>query len=360
LRKRCSNAQHPIGTSFLDAYKNSAEFTAMLQLYPILFQPNLHPTIWGGNRLKSLKGIAADDEPIGESWEVSAVPSSVSIIANGSFAGRSLSDVVNEYPQEILGEHVSKQYGNQFPLLVKFIDAEKDLSIQVHPDDAMAQREHGKTGKSEMWYIIAAKPGAYLYTGFKEEITPNEYKRRVEDGSIIDVLARHEVKAGDVFYLPAGRVHAICGGILLAEIQQSSDITYRIFDYNRCDTNGKPRELHTELAAKALNFNVEQEYRTQYNARKNEACQIANTPHFTVNMIELDSPIHRNLQELDSFIIYMCVKGGCNICVRKTGEKIQLSTGSACLVPAAISDCDIAPNTSSACCILETFICKEM
>lgn len=190
----------------------------MSHLYPILFHPNLHSVIWGGRKLKPWKGMPANDEPVGESWEVSAVPSSVSIVANGAFTGRTLSDVINEYPQEMLGGRVSKLYANTFPLLVKFIDAEKDLSIQVHPDDAMAQREHGKMGKTEMWYVIDAKPGAYLYAGFKEEMTPHEYKCRVEDGSITEVLARHEVKAGDVFYLPAGRVHAICSGILLAEI----------------------------------------------------------------------------------------------------------------------------------------------
>lgn len=329
----------------------------MSHLYPMLFQPNLHPVIWGGRKLKPWKGMTADDEPIGESWEVSAVPSCESIVANGTFAGRSLCDVVSEFPQEILGGHVTKLYADQFPLLVKFIDAEKDLSIQVHPDDAMAQREHGKMGKTEMWYVIDAQPGAYLYAGFKEEITPDEYKRRVEDGSIIDVLARHEVKAGDVFYLPAGRVHAICGGILLAEIQQSCNITYRIFDYNRLDRDGKPRKLHTELAAKALNFNVEQEYRTKYLARKNEFCQLADTPHFTVNMTELDSPTHRDLQELDSFIIYMCVQGCCSIRVRQTGKEVRLPAGSTCLIPASAANCDIIPDeTSGICRLLETFI----
>ena len=202
----------------------------MHPLYPLLFQPNLYPVIWGGRKLKPWKGMVADDEPIGESWEVSAVPSCASIVTNGAFAGRPLDEVVKELPKEILGERVAALYGDRFPLLVKFIDAERDLSIQVHPNDEMAMREHGKMGKTEMWYVIDAKPGAYLYAGFKEEMTPQEYKRRVADGSITEVLARHEVKPGDVFYLPAGRVHAICGGILLAEIQQSSDVTYRIFD----------------------------------------------------------------------------------------------------------------------------------
>lgn len=329
----------------------------MSHLYPMLFQPNLRPVIWGGRKLKPWKGMTADDEAIGESWEISVVPSSVSTVANGIHAGRSLCDVVSKFPQEILGGHVAKRYANQFPLLVKFIDAERDLSIQVHPDDAMAQRVHGEMGKTEMWYVIDARPGACLYAGFKEEMTPNEYKQRVADGSIIEVLARHEVKPGDVFYLPAGRVHAICGGILLAEIQQSGDITYRIFDYNRLDRDGKPRELHTELAAQALNFKVEKEYRTTYTAHKNGICQLADSPYFTVNMMELNQTTQRDLQNLDSFIIYMCVEGSCSVRVRTTGEKVNLPAGSTCLIPASIADCDIIPDeTSGTCRVLETFI----
>ena len=215
----------------------------MASLYPFLFEPNLHTVVWGGKRLRPYKGMAATDEPVGESWEVSAVPSSTSIISNGEHQGKDLNSIIGQHPVEILGEKVAKKYGGQLPLLVKFIDAESDLSIQVHPNDEMAKREHGKLGKSEIWYIIDAKPGSFLYAGFQHEITPEEYKRRVADGTIVEVLARHTVKAGDVFYLPAGRVHAICGGILLAEVQQSSDVTYRIFDYNRPGMDGKPREL---------------------------------------------------------------------------------------------------------------------
>lgn len=329
----------------------------MSHLYPMLFQPNLHAVVWGGHGLKPWKGMVADDEPIGESWEVSAVPSSVSIVANGTYAGRSLKEVVDGYPQEVLGMRVAEQYANQFPLLVKFIDAEKDLSIQVHPDDAMAQREHGKMGKTEMWYVIDAKPGAYLYAGFKEKITPYEYKRRVEDGSITEVLARHEVSAGDVFYLPAGRVHAICGGILLAEIQQSSDVTYRIFDYNRPGMDGKPRELHTELAAQALDYTVEKEYRTIYAPRENGASLVVDTPFFTVRVMEVDRPIHRDLLKYDSFIVSMCMQGSCRIRVRQTGDEVHLSAGNTCLIPASIADYDIIPDEASGMCrVLDAFI----
>ena len=233
-------------------------------LYPLLFEPNLHTVVWGGGQLRPYKGLEPSDEPIGESWEVSAVPTSTSIISNGRWQGRDLVSVIHEQPEAILGKKVNEKYHGQLPLLVKFIDAKKDLSIQVHPNDEMAMREHGKMGKSEMWYVIKADEGAHLYAGFSQEITAEEYQQRIADGTITEVLADHRVKAGDVFYLPAGRVHAICGGILLAEVQQSSDVTYRIFDYNRPGLDGKPRELHTALAAQALDFRVERNYRTDY------------------------------------------------------------------------------------------------
>ncbi len=317
-----------------------------MRFYPLLFQPNLHTVVWGGKQLCPYKGLASSDEPIGESWEVSAVPSSTSIISNGPFAGRDLISVVNESPEApeaILGHAVNEKYHGQLPLLVKFIDAKRDLSIQVHPNDEMAQREHGKMGKSEMWYIIKAEPGAHLYAGFKHQITPYEYQKRIEDGTITDVLADHPVKAGDVFYLPAGRVHAICGGILLAEVQQSSDITYRIFDYNRPGMDGKPRELHTELAAEALDFHVEANYRTEYVEPDNRAIQIIDSPYFDVRVMELTVPFHRNLMKYDSFNISMCLEGDCRIVIRSTGDEVLLKEGHSTLIPAAIADYDVIP-----------------
>lgn len=328
-----------------------------MNLEPFLFHPNLHTVIWGGNRLKPWKNLGHDTEPIGESWEVSVVPSSTSIIANGTFKGEALSDIIEKYPTQILGTRVAQQYGNKLPLLVKFIDADKDLSIQVHPDDEMAQREHGKMGKTEMWYVIDAVPGAHLYAGFKQQISPYEYEKRIADGSITEVLARHEVSAGDVFYIPAGRVHAICGGILLAEIQQSSDVTYRIFDYNRAGTDGKPRELHTSLAAQALDYTVEREYRTLYPTRENSANLVVDTPFFTVRVNEISQPIHRNLIKYDSFIISMCIKGACKIHIRETGHEIILNEGHSCLIPASIADYDLIPvNQNETCRILDAFI----
>lgn len=313
----------------------------MKYLYPLLFEPNLHPVVWGGQKLRALKALTPSDEPIGESWEVSAVPSSTSVISNGPLAGRLLTDVIAEAPAEILGESVAKKYDGKLPLLVKFIDAKRDLSIQVHPNDEMAQRMHGKMGKSEMWYVIDAEPGSYLYAGFKEQITPYEYRKRVADGSICEVLARHEVCKGDVFYLPAGRVHAICGGILLAEVQQSSDVTYRIFDYNRPGMDGQPRELHTELAAEALDYHVEQEYRTTYADDANRANPVIDSPFFSVRVTEFEGSFHRNLVKYDSFIITMCLKGDCEIRVRQTGDVVKLRAGHSCLIPNAVADYDV-------------------
>jgi mannose-6-phosphate isomerase len=315
----------------------------MMTFEPLFFKPNLHPVVWGGNRLRPYKGMAPSADPIGESWEVSTVPSSTSIVSGGTWDGRNLSEVIAMQPEAILGHAVYRKYGPQLPLLVKFIDARSDLSIQVHPDDEMAWREHRKMGKSEMWYVINANPGSFLYAGFRQEITPEEYRRRIADGTITDVLARHEVRAGDVFYIPAGRVHAICGGILLAEVQQSSDVTYRIYDYNRPDMDGQPRELHTSLAAKALDYHVEQQYLTEYTAAKDRAVKIVDTPNFGVRVMQLTAPFHRNLLKYDSFIITMCIAGDCTLRLRANGSEYLLREGHSALIPAATADYDVLP-----------------
>lgn len=312
-------------------------------LYPYLFEPNLRKVVWGGERLRPFKGMAASDDPIGESWEVSAVDGMVGIVSNGEWAGRDVVSVIDEAPEAILGKAVSRKYSGTLPLLAKFIDAKQDLSIQVHPDDEMAQRVHGKMGKNEMWYIIDAKPGSFLYAGFNRKITRKEYKERIAEGTITEVLARHEVKSGDVFYLPAGRVHAIGGGILLAEIQQSSDVTYRIYDYNRLGMDGKPRELHTELAAEAIDYSVEDEYRTDYIDETDRANLIVNSPNFSVRVMEVTRPFHRNLIKYDSFIISMCIKGSCKIKILETGYEVVLREGHSCLIPASIADYMLVP-----------------
>jgi len=307
-------------------------------LYPMLFNPNRKTLVWGT-----------------EDWTVSAVAGSESVVENGLWANRPLPEVISQYPQEILGKQVALQYHNQLPLLTKIIDARLDLSIQVHPNDEMAQRVHQKMGKSEMWYVLDAQPGSHLYAGFREKVSPEEYKQRVADGTITEVLARHEVRQGDIFYLPAGRVHAICGGIRLAEVQQSSDVTYRIYDYNRPGLDGRPRELHTELAAQAIDYEVYPEYRTEHQETMDNRDKCLDTPYFSIRIIEASQPFHRNVVKYDSFFILMNLRGDCTIRIRSTEDKILLPEGASCLIPAAIADYDIVPEHEPTK-VLEAFI----
>lgn len=314
-----------------------------MKLYPLLFEPNLHEVVWGGKKLTKWKQLPAHEQPVGESWEVSCVPQSVSVITNGEAKGMDLASYIAQQPAEVLGKGVAKAYDNQLPLLVKFIDAKRNLSIQVHPNDEMAARLFHKKGKSEMWYVISAEPGAYLYAGFKTAINAQEYRRLIAEGDITTVLAKHRVHPGDVFYIPAGRVHAIGEGIVLAEIQQSSDLTFRIYDYGRLGMDGKPRELHTDLAAEALDYNVYDNYRTTYSHEALKAKEVLATRYFNVRVVDTETPFHRNLLKYDSFIISLCIEGDCKIKIRATGDEITLREGYSCLIPAAIADYDIIP-----------------
>ena len=324
-----------------------------MEFYPFLFEPNLRMMVWGGTRLRPYKGLNPTDELIGESWEVSTYPTLPSVIRNGAYVGKQLASLIHEYPDEILGKSVNKQYKGGLPLLVKFIDARNDLSIQVHPNDEMAMREHGLKGKSEMWYVIKADEGSHLYLGFKKQITPEEYHQRIKDGSITEVLADHEVKPGDVFSIPAGRVHALCGGIMVAEVQQSSDLTYRIYDYNRPGLDGKPRELHTELAAKALDYQVQSNYRTEYKEGKDKAIDIVKSKYFNVRVLNLTKPMHCEMKKYGSFVIAMCMQGECRI--NANTKEIILKEGNSTLIPAVIADYVIEP-LSNTVKILDTFI----
>lgn len=314
-----------------------------MKLYPLLFEPNLHEVVWGGKKLTKWKQLPAYEQPVGESWEVSCVPQSVSVIANGEAKGMDLATYIAQQPAAVLGKGVAKAYDNQLPLLVKFIDAKRNLSIQVHPNDEMAARLFHKKGKSEMWYVISAEPGAYLYAGFKTLINAQEYRRLIAEGDITTVLAKHRVHPGDVFYIPAGRVHAIGEGIVLAEIQQSSDLTFRIYDYGRLGMDGKPRELHTDLAAEALDYNVYDNYRTTYSHEALKAKEVLATRYFNVRVVDTETSFHRNLLKYDSFIISLCIEGDCKIKIRATGDEITLREGYSCLIPAAIADYDIIP-----------------
>lgn len=324
------------------------------KLYPMLFEPNLHCKIWGGEVLAAWKDLP-HQQHIGESWEVSAVTSAPSTISNGTWAGYVLTEVIAKMPDAILGKSVAKNYQQQLPILVKFIDASDDLSIQVHPDNIMAQREHNKMGKNEMWYILNADPGACIYAGFKHQLTEAECIARIADGSIIHSLAKHEVRTGDVFYIPAGRVHAIGKGIRLLEVQQSSDVTYRIYDYDRLDFNGQPRELHTNLAVQALDFQVYKEYRSEYQENTNTANLCLDTEFFTVRVVDIEEPIRRNMVKYDSFIIQSCVEGECKIRIRSTQDEVTLRQGYSCLIPAAIADYDMIPATPHAK-VIESYI----
>lgn len=331
-------------------------------LYPLLFDTNLHTLVWGTER-----------------WEASTIESSPSVIANGPLKGRELPAVVEEYKELLLGEAVCKEYKGKMPLFVKFIKANQDLSIQVHPNDALAAERLGKFGKTEMWYIIDAEPGARLYSGFNRKITKEEYKQRVADGTICSCLASHEVHPGDVFYIPAGRVHAIGGGITLAEVQQTSDVTYRIFDYNRPGLDGKPRQLHTEEALDAIDFNVSPDYLTYYGSTISHAARVIDTPFFDVRIIDLHKKFsrqqprfHRNLIKYDSFVISLCITGSCKLTIRPQAYQqagfsgknytdnasILLREGQACLIPACLADYDLIPghpNTR----ILETHLDRK-
>ena len=333
------------------------------QLYPLLFEDNFFLMVWGGHRLKPLKGLEADDEPVGESWEVSAVPGKESVVKNGALAGRTLTDLVQAYGEQLLGKKVVQLYGLTFPLLIKLIDAARDLSIQVHPDDRLAQARHDSLGKTEMWFVMDAEPGSYLYSGFKSSISKYEYKKRIEDGSICDVLQRHDVKRGDVFFIPAGRIHAIGGGILIAEIQESSDITYRIFDYNRLGLDGRPRQLHTELAEDAIDYKVYDSYLTNYEERINKPVSVTECPYFTVKIHNITRSFHRKLYKYDSFVVYLCLEGTCRVesnvadAGSSSERSVTLTKGCSCLIPAAVADINLVPcNDRRTAKILEVYI----
>ena len=319
--------------------------TTYSNLYPIKFRPILKSIIWGGSDITKFKNINPQQEGIGESWEISGVPGDISIIENGHFAGTSLQTLLSEKREQLVGSDVYHKFGNKFPLLIKFIDAQDNLSIQVHPDDKLAGERHNSFGKTEMWYVVKAAPEAFLYTGFEKQITPEEYEKSIEDNSFTDSLKKHMVKEGDVFFLPAGRVHAIGAGCFIAEIQQTSNITYRIYDYNRKDAQGNSRELHTELAKDAIDFKIYDTYKTEYKKELNKPVELVTCPYFTTNLLELSESINRDYKEKDSFVIYMCIEGGANIEDNK-GNKLTVVQGETILIPAETKSVTVVPNNN--------------
>lgn len=297
------------------------------------FHPIFKEIIWGGTDILPYKGYPEDTRKIGESWELSHVAQNFSVIANGELAGKTIDELISQYQVRLLGAKVRQQFGDTFPLLIKFIDAHDNLSVQVHPDDPLARARHQSAGKTEMWYVVKATPDAILYSGFSQQIDADEYVRRIEEGSIMDVLQKYNVKTGDVFFLPAGRVHAIGAGCLIAEIQQTSNITYRIFDYNRKDANGKTRELHTGLAMDAIDFDVYADYKTHYFPAENETTELVRCPYFTTNLLQLTQPTQRDFSSLDSYIIYICIEGKAVLNDNK-GNTLRMRQGQTILIPA--------------------------
>ena len=322
-------------------------------MYPLKFKPYLCTKIWGGEKIAPFKGIYTTRNRIGESWEISAVEGHVSVVENGPLAGKSLTDLMNEYGAALVGRKVFDKYGMEFPLLIKFIDAKDDLSVQVHPTDEQAARiRPDLKGKTEMWYVIGADKGAKLLSGLTQEITPEEYEEKVNDKTITDVLGRYDVHPGDVFFLPAGRIHAIGAGTFVAEIQQTSDITYRIYDYGRLGLDGKPRELHIEQAKAAIDYTVFPDYRTKYSKVKNEETPLVSCKYFTTNLFDIDKPVSKNLSALDSFVVVICV-GGKGVLVDNEGDgsvhRIELHQGETLLVPATSSTIEFHPDGPMTC-----------
>jgi mannose-6-phosphate isomerase len=307
--------------------------TNKINMKPIKFNPLLKSTIWGGDKIIPFKHLTLNQENVGESWEISGVKDNESIIADGEYAGTKLNDLLAQLKGKLIGEENYKRFGNEFPLLIKFIDARDQLSIQVHPTDEIAKKQGKERGKTEMWYIMNSDEDAKLRSGLKKKITPEEYEKMVENDTITDALAEYNVKEGDCFFLPAGRIHSIGTGCFLAEIQQTSDVTWRIYDFKRKDKDGNYRQLHTKQAAESINYNVENDYRTDYKPEKNQGVSLVRCPYFCTSIYDLNEPMTIDYSSLDSFVIFICLKGNGEISDNE-GNKMSLEAGESILIPA--------------------------
>lgn len=318
------------------------------KLYPLQFNPILKERIWGGTKLKTVLNKPITSDITGESWELSTVEGDISVIANGHLSGKSLTEIINDFPNELLGTEVYSRFGKQFPLLFKFLDAREDLSIQVHPNDELAQKRHHSFGKTEMWYIMQADENARIIVGFKEKSNADEYLKNLENKAVLSILNDVKVKAGDVFFLETGTVHAIGAGLVVAEIQQTSDITYRIYDFDRVDTQGNTRELHVDLALEAINYNTT-ETKKEYTTIENISNEIVNCNYFTTNFIPLNGiiPVNKNGK---SFTVYMCVDGNFEIEANETSYHYK--KGDTVLIPAAVNQFKLVGKGS----VLEIYI----
>lgn len=319
-----------------------------MEIYPLQFEPIFKERIWGGEKLKTVLNKPISSTITGESWEISNVAGDVSVVSNGYLAGKSLNDLINSYPEALLGKKVFERFGNEFPLLFKYLDAREDLSIQVHPNDALAKERHNSFGKTEMWYVLQADANSNLIVGFKEDSNAKEYIENLENKTLLNILDQVEVKQGDVFFLETGTVHAIGAGLVIAEIQQTSDITYRLYDFDRVDASGNQRELHIDLALDAINYKKINTFK-DYEKHINQSNSMVNCPYFTTNFIPLDGTIDVN-KNGDSFTVYMCTEGIVDI---SYGQNIfNYKKGDTILIPAALNPYTLSGNAS----VLEIYI----
>ncbi len=325
----------------------------MSNLYPLKFKTIYKDKIWGGNKIKTI--LEKDFAPLpncGETWELSGYGDEVSFVQEGALKGKLLTTLIEDFQGQLVGEKVYERFGNEFPLLIKFIDANADLSIQVHPDDVLAKTRHDVFGKTEMWYILQADEGATLISGFNQEIDKATYLNHFNNGTLDEILNREEVGAGDVFFIPAGRVHTIGKGILLAEIQQTSDTTYRIYDFDRVDAEGNKRELHVEEAVDAIDYNCYDGIKTKYADRENESVNLADCNYFTTNKIVADRQVSRSYEAFDSFVIYICIEGDFGLIYNE--NELTVRKGEVVLLPATIKNVVLVPSPTAT--ILEVYI----
>ena len=321
--------------------------------YPLKFEPILKEKIWGGEKIKNILHKETNVSSIGESWEISDHEDDISNVKNGILQGKSLSELIVKYKGSLVGEKVYKKFGNKFPVLIKFIDAAKPLSIQLHPNDELAKKRHNSFGKTEMWYVMQADENAGLVVGFKKEVSKNEYLKHLKNKTLTKILNFDHVKEGDVYFIPTGRVHAIDTGVMLAEIQQTSDLTYRIYDWDRQDEQGNYRELHTEYALDAIDFTVQNDYKINYIKRLNNNTNIIECQYFTTNIISVDRVFNIDHSNKDSFIVYMCVKGEVNLKL-ESGKAESIKIGETVLIPASLKNITLIPKEYSE--LLEIYI----
>lgn len=317
-------------------------------LYPLQFEPILKERIWGGEKLKTILNKPIVSKITGESWELSTVQGDVSVVANGVLKGKSLMDLIDETPDAILGTKVYERFGKQFPLLFKYLDAREDLSIQVHPNDKLAKERHNSFGKTEMWYVMQADADARIIVGFKEDSSKEEYLKHLHDNTLVSILDDVKAKSGDVFFLETGTVHAIGAGLVVAEIQQTSDITYRLYDFDRVDAQGNKRELHVDLALDAINYN-KVDTQKKYDSKANTSNVVVDCPYFTTNFIPLEDKVEVS-KSGETFTVYMCIEGSFEI--EYDGFKHTYIKGDTVLVPAAINAFVLSGKAS----ILEIYI----